>query len=125
MAGCSSGVMCCRCNPSLRVGAELLAAVADLRPVAPIVRQHHERYDGAGYPDGLAENEILLEARIITATNAWSAMTSDRPDRLALTPDAALLELERVAGTKLDPRVVDALKRVLADQPPTGPVDAT
>lgn len=107
------------------VGAELLAAVADLRPVAPIVRQHHERYDGAGYPDGLAENEILLEARIITATNAWSAMTSDRPDRLALTPDAALLELERVAGTKLDPRVVDALKRVLADQPPTGPGDAT
>ncbi len=98
------------------VGASLLDAVADLRPVAPIVRQHHEHYDGTGYPDGLAGGEILLEARIITATNAWSAMTSDHLDRRRLTPDAALLELDRLSGTRLDPRVVDALKSVLADQ---------
>ncbi len=98
------------------VGAALLDAVADLRPVAPIVRQHHEHYDGTGYPDGLGGGEILLEARIITATNAWSAMTSDHLDRRRLTPDAALLELDRLSGTRLDPLVVDALKSVLADQ---------
>jgi diguanylate cyclase (GGDEF)-like protein/PAS domain S-box-containing protein len=96
------------------LGEALIAAVPDLRFVAPIVRQHHERYDGAGYPDGLAETEILIEARILAAANTWVAMTTPRPHQPALSTHAALLELDRVAGTQLDPDVVTTLKSVLA-----------
>jgi diguanylate cyclase (GGDEF)-like protein len=101
-----------RRHPAL--GEAVVAAVADLRPVAPIVRQHHERYDGTGYPDGLAGADILLEARIVAAADTWSAMASARPHRAALDAEAALLELDRAAGTQLDPQVVEALKSVLA-----------
>jgi diguanylate cyclase (GGDEF)-like protein/PAS domain S-box-containing protein len=99
-------------HPAL--GEALVAGVPDLRFVAPIVRQHHERYDGAGYPDGLADTEILLEARILSASNTWIAMTTPRPHQPALSAEEALLELDRVAGTQLDPDVVTTLKSVLA-----------
>jgi diguanylate cyclase (GGDEF)-like protein len=92
----------------------LVAAVPDLRPVAPIVRQHHERYDGAGYPDGLGGEQILLEARIIAAADTWISITTARAHQPALSTKAALVELDRVAGTQLDPQVVAALKSVLA-----------
>jgi diguanylate cyclase (GGDEF)-like protein len=95
-------------------GEALIRAVPDLRPVAPIVRHHHERWDGTGYPDGLAATAIPLEARIIAAVDAWSAMTTDRPHRAAMTEAAALSELDRVAGSQLDPDVVGALRSVLA-----------
>jgi diguanylate cyclase (GGDEF)-like protein len=95
-------------------GEALVRAVPDLRPVAPIVRHHHERWDGTGYPDGLAAEAIPLEARIVAAADAWSAMTTDRPYRAAMTEASALGELERVAGTQLDPEVVGALRSVLA-----------
>jgi two-component system cell cycle response regulator len=101
-----------RRHPAL--GEALVAAVPDLRPVAPIVRQRHERHDGSGYPDGLAGEGILLEARIVAAADTWSAMTSARPHRPALDAETALLELDRAAGTQLDPEVVEALKSVLA-----------
>jgi HD-GYP domain-containing protein (c-di-GMP phosphodiesterase class II) len=101
-----------RRHPAL--GEALIAAVPDLRPVAPIVRQHHEHYDGTGYPDGLANEEILLEARIVAAANAWIDMTTPSPHRPALSIDEAGVELERAAGSQLDPRVVAALKSVLA-----------
>jgi diguanylate cyclase (GGDEF)-like protein/PAS domain S-box-containing protein len=91
----------------------LVAAVPDLRPIAPIIRQHHERYDGAGYPDGLAGEEILLEARIVAAASVWIDMTTPSPHRAALSTTAALVELDRVAGTQLDPDVVTTLKSVL------------
>jgi diguanylate cyclase (GGDEF)-like protein len=94
-------------------GEALVAAVGDLRPVAPIVRHHHERWDGKGYPDGLAGTSIPLEARIVAAVDSWSAMTSDRPYRAALPEAVALEELERVAGSQLDPDVVAALRSVL------------
>jgi diguanylate cyclase (GGDEF)-like protein/PAS domain S-box-containing protein len=95
-------------------GEVLITAVPDLRPIAPIVRHHHERWDGSGYPDGLAGTAIPLEARIIAAVDAWSAMTTDRAYRAALPEAAALLELDRVAGSQLDPEVVGALRSVLA-----------
>jgi two-component system cell cycle response regulator len=101
-----------RSHPAL--GEALVAAVADLRPVAPIVRQHHERFDGDGYPDGLREDEILIEARILAAANTWIVSTTSRPHQPALGTEAALLELDRVAGSQLDPDVVTALKSVLA-----------
>jgi HD-GYP domain-containing protein (c-di-GMP phosphodiesterase class II) len=84
-----------------------------LGDVGGIVRSCHERWDGAGYPDGLAGESIPLEARIVCACDAWSAMTSDRPYRKALPEDLAMGELQACAGTHFDPRVVDALLDVL------------
>jgi HD-GYP domain-containing protein (c-di-GMP phosphodiesterase class II) len=97
-------------NTHTIVGEELLERIGGLLgEVGRIVRSCHERWDGAGYPDGLAHEAIPLEARIVCACDAWSAMTSDRPYREALTVDAAAAELRACAGTHFDPRVVDAL----------------
>jgi len=95
-------------------GEEMLELVGGtLATVGRIVRASHERFDGEGYPDGLAGEEIPVEARIICACDAYSAMTTDRPYRAALSPAQALAELRRCAGTQFDPRVVVALERVL------------
>ena len=96
-------------------GEQLVAAIPELAPVAAIVRHHHERHDGTGYPDGLAGEAIPLEARIVAAADAWHAMTTDRPHRDALSLPRALAELDAAAGTQLDPAVVAALRSVLAD----------
>jgi HD-GYP domain-containing protein (c-di-GMP phosphodiesterase class II) len=82
-----------------------------LATVGHFVRSSHERYDGTGYPDGLAGDEIPIESRIVCACDAYSAMTSDRPYRLALPTEVAIAELRRCAGTQFDPRVVDAIER--------------
>jgi HD-GYP domain-containing protein (c-di-GMP phosphodiesterase class II) len=83
------------------------------------VRHHHERFDGGGYPDGLAGEAVPLESRIILVADAFEAMTSDRPYRRAPGQEFALGELRRHAGAQFDPAVVDALCRVLdrADAP--------
>ena len=91
------------------VGERILRASPDLRAVATIVRSTHERWDGAGYPDGLSGEEIPRASRIIAACDTFIAMTSPRPYRAELTEHAALVELERLAGTQLDPTVVVAL----------------
>ena len=83
-------------------------------PVATIVRQHHERLNGSGYPDGLAGPRILLAARILAVADVVDAMTSHRPYRPAHTPEAALEEIRRGRGTLYDPDVVDTCLRVLA-----------
>jgi putative nucleotidyltransferase with HDIG domain len=84
-----------------------------MREVGLIVRSHHERWDGHGYPDGLARDEIPLEARIIACCDTWNAMRTDRVYRTALTHDAALAELYANSGTQLDPRIVQALTHVI------------
>jgi HD-GYP domain-containing protein (c-di-GMP phosphodiesterase class II) len=76
------------------------------------VRHHHERYDGTGYPDGLAGEAIPLIARIVTTADAFDAMTSDRPYRQALTFDVALAEIERGAGTQFDPVTAEAFLKI-------------
>jgi HD-GYP domain-containing protein (c-di-GMP phosphodiesterase class II) len=91
------------------VGEQILAPVESLAGVRKLVRHEHERWDGAGYPDGLAGEAIPLGARIILACDALHAMTSDRPYRRALPAEVAYEELRRHAGTQFDPRVVDAL----------------
>jgi two-component system cell cycle response regulator len=91
------------------VGERLLSSVRPLRPLAPIVRSAHERWDGAGYPDGLAAEQIPLASRIITACDAYDAMISDRPYTNALTSDEAIAELTANAGTQFDPEVVELL----------------
>jgi HD-GYP domain-containing protein (c-di-GMP phosphodiesterase class II) len=97
------------------VGEELLERIGGLLgEVGHVVRSCHERWDGTGYPDGLAGEEIPLPARIVCACDAWSAMTTDRSYRKARPPEEAAAELRASAGTHFDPRVVDALIAVLA-----------
>ncbi|HEU4348375.1 MAG TPA: HD domain-containing phosphohydrolase [Actinoplanes sp.] len=84
-----------------------------LATVAPLVRSARERYDGSGYPDGLAGDDIPLGARIIAACAALAAMTSDRPYAERLDTTAALDELDRVAGIQFDPLVVAALRQAV------------
>lgn len=81
--------------------------------VLPVIRHHHERYDGKGYPDGLKGREIPLGSRIVAAVDAYVAMRSPRPHRPTLTPDEAVGELERHAGQQFDPEVVEYLIRVI------------
>ena len=99
------------------LGAKIIAPIDQLQDVCGIVRACHERWDGAGYPDRKAREEIPLEARIIFACDAYHAMTTDRPYRDAVAPDEALRRLEEAAGTQFDPRVVDVCLRVLAHAP--------
>jgi HD-GYP domain-containing protein (c-di-GMP phosphodiesterase class II) len=91
-------------------GAELVSGVPGLQAVALIVRHHHERVDGAGYPTGLAGVRIPAAARIVAVCDAYGAMTGERPYRTALSPEVALAALRREAGTQFDPAVVDALE---------------
>jgi putative nucleotidyltransferase with HDIG domain len=88
-----------------------------MRDVGRIVRSHHERWDGNGYPDQLAREEIPLEARIIACCDSWNAMRTNRSYRNALPIETALAELRSNSGTQFDPRVVDALLRIV-DIPP-------
>lgn len=90
------------------IGAQMLRGIESLAPLVPGVLHHHERYDGAGYPRGLAGTDIPLDARIIVVADAYDAMRSDRPYRAARSPLAALHELQRCRGTHFDPAVVDA-----------------
>jgi HD-GYP domain-containing protein (c-di-GMP phosphodiesterase class II) len=82
------------------------------------VLHHHEHVDGSGYPHGLRGDEIPLGSRILLVADAFQAMTTSRPYRPARTPEAALGELRRCAGTQFYPPAVDALSKVLADRPP-------
>jgi HD-GYP domain-containing protein (c-di-GMP phosphodiesterase class II) len=90
------------------VGERILAAAPALAGVASLVRSSHERWDGAGYPDGLVGDEIPFGARVIAVCDAFDAMTSNRPYATARPPEAAIAELRRVAGTQFDPDVVEA-----------------
>jgi HD-GYP domain-containing protein (c-di-GMP phosphodiesterase class II) len=94
------------------VGQRILTGSPVLREVAGIVRATHERWDGSGYPDGLAATAIPLAARIIAVCDAYVAMTTERPYRTALDPQRALGELRRCAGTQFDPEVVVAFTRL-------------
>jgi diguanylate cyclase (GGDEF)-like protein len=97
------------------LGERILAPIEQLREVRDIVRSAHEHYDGSGYPDHLAGDEIPLESRIVLACDAFHAMTTDRPYRRALGADEARRRLVEASGSQFDPQVVDALLRVLGD----------
>lgn len=90
------------------LGAVMLAALPGMEQIALIVRYHHERWDGRGYPDGIAGEQIPLLARILAVADAFSAMTADRPYRKGMDWQSALAELQRQKGIQFDPVVVDA-----------------
>jgi diguanylate cyclase (GGDEF)-like protein len=95
------------------IGERIIRAAPELSGVAGIVRSSHERWDGAGYPDRVAGEEIPLGARIVAVCDAYDAIVTDRAYRKAQSPEAALAELRRCAGTQFDPSVVAAFARVL------------
>jgi HD-GYP domain-containing protein (c-di-GMP phosphodiesterase class II) len=95
-------------------GSEILRHLTPYRHIVEIVRHHHERGDGRGYPDGLAGEAIPFGARVIAVADTYDAMTTDRPYRRALSHEEALAELQRGAGTQFDPVVVAAFERALA-----------
>jgi response regulator RpfG family c-di-GMP phosphodiesterase len=95
------------------IGEGILSPLEFLADAIPLVRAAHERWDGSGYPDGLAGEEIPLGARILFACDAYEAMLTERPYRPALSRADAEVELRRVAGSQLDPHVVEALIETL------------
>ena len=98
------------------IGNKILAPVKFLSPVAPMVLYHQEWYDGSGYPEGLAKEEIPLGARIVAVIDAYDAMTSDRPYRKALPIKTAVKELKDGAGTQFDPKIVDIFINILKEE---------
>ena len=97
------------------VGAEILERVDFPYPVVPIVRSHHEKWDGAGYPDGLRGNQIPIGARILSAVDCLDALASDRQYRRALPLDQAMEEVAKLANMQFDPLVVEVLMRRYMD----------
>ena len=93
-------------------GAEIVQTIPDLRPILPIVRSHHERWDGRGYPDGLAGEAIASVARIVALADAFDAMTSDRPYRKGLPASVAFAEIEKQAGMQFDPTFAAGFLRI-------------
>src|SRR5919201_1425850 len=89
-------------------GAEIVSHFGRLREAVPLIRHHHERWDGQGYPDRLSGDDVPLEAYVVGLADAWDAMTTDRPYRTAMTVDEAAVEVRRCRGTQFAPRVVDA-----------------
>jgi HD-GYP domain-containing protein (c-di-GMP phosphodiesterase class II) len=96
-------------------GEEILRSVAELNDLARVVRHTHERYDGAGYPDGLVGEEIPLASRIVFCADAFNAIRSDRPYRPGSSAPAALAEVRANAGAQFDPLVVQALEVAAGD----------
>ncbi|MGH3075930.1 MAG: HD-GYP domain-containing protein, partial [Gaiellales bacterium] len=93
----------------VRAGVEMLEAFPETRDLAPIVGQHHERFDGHGYPSGTAGRDISIEARVVAVAEAWTDALTNWLDRPALDTAAARAEIVRGAGSRFDPQVVAAL----------------
>jgi putative nucleotidyltransferase with HDIG domain len=98
-------------------GAEIVSHFSRLREAVPLIRHHHERWDGTGYPDGLAGDEILQEACVVGLADAWDAMTTDRPYRAALSVEQAAAEVRACRRTQFSPAVVDAFFAAFRRQP--------
>ena len=107
------------------IGAQIIASISSLSHLAPAIRAEHERFDGHGYPDGLAADQIPLQSRIVFACDAYHAMISDRPYRHAMPASNARAELKANAGTQFDPDIVAALLRVLTRLEPQQPIQTS
>jgi HD-GYP domain-containing protein (c-di-GMP phosphodiesterase class II) len=89
-----------------------VATIPDLKPIIPIVRSHHERWDGKGYPDGLGGEAISPLARVVALADAYDAMTSDRPYRKGMAPAVAFAEIEKQSGRQFDPTFAGAFLEI-------------
>jgi putative nucleotidyltransferase with HDIG domain len=105
-------------------GADIVGHLGRLRDVLPFIRHHHERWDGAGYPAGLAGPEIPLEAAIVGLADAWDAMTTERPYSRARSTDEAADEILRARGTQFAPTVVDAFFTAVRERRPAAESDS-
>lgn len=99
-----------------KIGERIVGQVDRLEKAARIIGQHQEQYNGSGYPAGLQEEEITLEARIIAVVDAWDAMRTDRPYRDALSREEAKRELKENAGTQFDPEIVDLFLEMIEEE---------
>jgi HD-GYP domain-containing protein (c-di-GMP phosphodiesterase class II) len=106
-----------RSHPLL--GAQIVEPIAFLRDAVDLIRHHHERFDGKGYPDGLAGEDIPVEARIFSVADSFDAMTSDRPYRDSIGIERALDEIRAGSGSQWDPEVVTVFLEMMNDAPPT------
>ncbi len=104
-----------RTHPVL--GAQIVAPITFLRDAERLVRHHHERFDGTGYPDGLRGEEIPLAARVFAVADAFDAMTSDRPYRRAMSVERAVGEIVDGAGTQFDPEIVRVFVDLVEEEP--------
>ncbi|MEW6188617.1 MAG: HD domain-containing phosphohydrolase, partial [Actinomycetota bacterium] len=100
-------------HESLRI----LESIIFFNQVIPIIRHHHERYDGRGYVDKLGGENIPIGSRILTVADAFEAMTSERSYRSALTLEQAVAELKRCSGTQFDPKIVEVFLSIIAEKP--------
>lgn len=100
------------------IGAQIVAPIAFLADAVEIIRHHHERFDGDGYPDGLRGEQISLAARIFSVADSFDAMTSTRPYRSPLTVERALGEIRGGAGTQFDPEIVQVFVQMIERDPP-------
>lgn len=106
-------------------GAAILAHFSRLREAVPLIRHHHERWDGDGYPDRLQGDAIPLEACVVGLADAWDAMTTDRPYRAAMSLEEAAAEVRRCRGTQFSPTVVDAFFAAFRRRPSLFEPDAS
>ena len=97
------------------IGERILSTIVEMPEMAKIVRAHHERFDGKGYPDGLKGNDIPLAARIIMVADAYDAMTHERSYKELMSKEEAMEELKRMAGSQFDPEVVEAALEVISE----------
>ncbi len=100
-----------------QIGADIVGVIQQMNQVSPLIKYHHEHYDGSGYPDGLTGDQIPLGARILAVVDAYSAMTADRIYRPARPPQEARAELQRTSGSQFDPQVVSVFLQILAFRP--------
>jgi HD-GYP domain-containing protein (c-di-GMP phosphodiesterase class II) len=97
-------------------GAAIADSTAEFSPIAKYIRHHHERWDGGGYPEGLAEHEIPLLSRIITLVDSYDVMTNDRPYKEPMTKLEAVKEISRCAGTQFDPELAVEFIKLLEEE---------
>lgn len=96
------------------IGSKIMSPIKQLEDIIPLIRHHHENYDGTGYPDGLKAGHIPLGARIISVADTFDAMTSNRPYRKALSEETAKQEISKLAAKQFDPQVVEAFNKAHA-----------
>ena len=109
MAAAKARIELMKTHPT--IGAEILAPIEQLRDMLPIVRWHHENWNGRGYPDALRGDEIPLSARIVAVADCYDAVTTDRPYQAAYQPRYAAEVITKLAGSRFDAKVVTAFLR--------------